>query len=114
MRRREIQQRVANLLREGKWVLVYVDTVLMVLVRNLAENASYVAAHRLDPAQILPADYLDGATYPDLLALQQIRVASLLRDLGQSEMSSNLIRRAEPLASRYATVRDALEGFRRD
>jgi hypothetical protein len=114
VRRREIQQRVANLLRKGEWVLVYADTVLMVLVRNTAESAPYIAAHQLDPAQIAPRDYLNGTFYPDLLALQQIRVASLLADLGQAEMSRNLIRKAEPLAGRYGTVRDALEEFRKN
>jgi hypothetical protein len=113
VRRQEIHQRVASLLRTGEWVLVHVDTVLMVLVRNLAENGPYIAAHRLDPGRISPPDYLDGGAYPDLRALQQIRVASLLADLGQPEMSRNLIRKAEPLAGSYGTVRDALENFRR-
>jgi hypothetical protein len=113
VRRRDIQQRMANLLRTGEGVLVHADTVLMVLVRNTAENAPYIAAHRLDPGQISPQDYLDGNSYPDLLALQQIRVASLLGDLGQSEMSRKLIREAQPLAGRYGAVRDALEEFHR-
>jgi hypothetical protein len=114
VRRRDVQQRMAHLLRTGEWVLAHADTVLMVLVRNVPENATYIAAHRLSPAQISPPDYLDGKSYPDLLALQQIRVASLLADLGQVEFSHNLIRTAEPVAGRYATVREALEEFRKE
>ena len=87
VRRRDIRQRMANLIRNGEWVLVYADTVFMVLVRNSTENAAYIAAHRLDPEQISPQDYLDGRSDPDLLALQQIRVASLLRDLGRPEIA---------------------------
>ncbi len=113
VRRHDIQQRMAHLVRTGEWVLIHVDTVLMILVRNVAENASYIVAHRLDPAQIAPADYLDGGRYPDLLALQQIRVASLLEDLGQFELSHNLIGKAAPLANHYHTVRDALKDFER-
>ncbi len=114
VRRQGIHQRIAYLLRTGEWVLVHVDTVLMILVRNVAENAPYIAAHRLESANISPQDYLDGTLYPDLLALQQIRVASLLADLGQPEMSRNLTRKAEPLASRFGTVRDAIEDFRKN
>jgi hypothetical protein len=54
--------------------------------------------------RILPQDHLDGRSYPDLLALQQVRVASLLRDLGLPEPSRDLIREAQPLADRYGTV----------
>ncbi len=114
MWRQDIRQRMANLIREEGWVLVYADTVFMVLVRNSAQNAAYISAHQLNPGQITPQDYLDGRSDPDLLALQQIRVASLLRDLGVPETSRELIRKAEPLADRYGTVRDALEEFRRN
>lgn len=114
MWRRDIRQRMATLIREGEGVLVYADTVFMVLVRNSGENAAYIAAHRLNPEQISPQDYLDGRSDPDLLALQQIRVASFLMDLGVPEPSRDLVRKAEPLADRYGTVREALEEFRRN
>ncbi len=113
MWRGDIRQRMAKLIREEEWVLVYVDTVFMALVRNSTENAAYIAAHRLNPGQISPQDYLDGRSYPDLLALQQIQVASLLKDLGWPEPSRDLIRKAEPLADRHGTVRGALEEFRK-
>ncbi len=67
----------------------------------------------LNPGRNSPQDYLDGKSDPDLFTLQQIRVASLLRDLGVPEQSRDLIRKAEPLADRYGTVRDAFEEFRR-
>jgi hypothetical protein len=114
VRRQDIQQRIAHLLRTGEWVLVHVDTVLMVLVRDVPENAPYIAAHRLDPGEISPPDYLDGGMYPDLLALQKIRIASLLSDLGQVKRSRDLIGDVEPLAGRYGTVREALEEFRKN
>jgi hypothetical protein len=113
MWRRDIRERMANLIRVGGWVLVQVDTEFMVLVRNSAENAAYVASHRLDPGQISPQDYLDEKSYPDLLALQQIQVASFFRDLGWSENSRELILKAEPLSDRFGTVRDALTEFRK-
>jgi len=95
-------------------MLVYADTVFMVLVRNSPQNATYIAAHRLNPEQISPQDYVDGKSDPDLLALQQIRIASLLWDLGQAEMGRELIRKAEPAGEHYGPVRDALEEFRRN
>jgi hypothetical protein len=113
VRRQDIHQRMAHLIRTGEWVLVHGDTVLMILVRNVEENESYIAAHRLELSRISPADFLDADSYPDLLALQRIRVASLLQDLGQFEMARDLAGKVEPLAGRYGTVRDALEEYRK-
>ena len=108
----DVRRRLAELLKGGQWSLVHADTVFAILVRNSPENAPYLAAHAMKPEDIDPPDFLNSE--PDLLALQQIRMASLYEELGLREKSAEMIRRAEPAAGRYPAVRDALERFRLD
>ncbi len=106
----DVWQRLAALLRGGEWSLVHADTVFVVLVRNSPENRQYLAAHSLRPEAISPQDFLEGE--PDLLALQQIRMAGLYGALGLQNKSAEMIRLAEPAAERYPSVRHELTRFK--
>ncbi len=108
LRVESIRKLAAELVKEGTWRPVFADTVFLVMVRNIPDNSEYLSKHGLRPDQINPQDFL--ADEPDLLALQQIRIAGLYRDLGLIERSRELIRAAES-AKKYFTVRDALRQF---
>jgi hypothetical protein len=109
LRVESIRKLAAELVKEGTWKLVFADTVFLIIVRNTPENSEYLSRHELQPCRINPQDFL--ANEPDLLALQQIRIASLCRDLGLNERSRDLILAAESAAERYFTVQEALRQF---
>jgi hypothetical protein len=102
----------AELIKENAWVLVHADTVLLTLVRNLPKNDSYIAAHRLDPKDIAPQDFLDSET--DLKALQALRMAGLYMAFGLKKKAEEMIWNAELVADRYVNVRSALNEFRKN
>ena len=101
------RKRAAELIKDGTWALVQADSVFLILVRDTAGNADYIARHRLKPEEIEPADLLWSE--PDLLALQRLRLADLFKELGLRAMAEDLISKARPEARRYAAVRRALE-----
>ena len=109
IKQRTVRERLASLLKEGRWCLVHADTVFMILVRNTPENQWYIAAHRILPQDISPTDFLESE--PDLLALQQIRIAGLYRDLGLPEKSQEMIQMVEATAHRFPEVRNALATY---
>lgn len=110
LRVESIRKLAAELVKEGTWKVVFTDTVFLIIVRNTLENSEYLSTHELRPDQINPQDFLAGE--PDLLALQQIRMAGLYRDLGLTERSRELILSAECAAKKYVAVREALKQFK--
>jgi len=110
LRVESIRKLAAELVKEGTWKPVFADTVFLIMVRNTPENSAYLSKHELHPDQINPHDFL--ADEPDLLALQQIRIAGLYRDLGLNKKSREMILAVEDAANRYVTVREALRQFR--
>jgi hypothetical protein len=76
-----VRQQMARLHAEGEWDFVHIDPVLAILVRTDAEQADYLEDHRIDPSKIDPTSLLRDD--PELLAQQQLRLASFLADLGQ-------------------------------
>jgi hypothetical protein len=101
------RKRAAELIKDGTWTLVHADSVLLILVRETAGNADYIARHRLNPEEIGPADLLRSE--PDLLALQRLRVAGLYSELGLTARAEDIIGKVRPEATRYAAVRRAME-----
>ncbi len=77
--RAPIRARVAHLLDDG-WATVYVDSSYLVLVRDVPENAAYLAAHRIDPRRAEPADLV--AAPLSLRVQQRGRFARLMGALG--------------------------------
>jgi hypothetical protein len=89
--------RLADLRATGEWRLVYADSLLAVLVREVPDHADWLARHpAVDPATWDPGDWVEGR--PVLLAEQRIRVAHLLRRLGQPARADALIAQARALA----------------
>jgi len=109
VRIRNVRLRIARLIREGSWKLVYADTLWVILVRNTPKNQTYIAAHELAPQAISPGDFLYGE--PDLLALQQIEIASLYHDLGLKNKAVEMVKKAEPFAQLFPSVGKALDDF---
>lgn len=109
LRVESVRKLAVELLKEGTWKIVFADTVFLIMVRDIPENSEYLSKHQLYPDQINPQDFL--TTEPDLLALQQIRMAGLYRDLGLIERSKEMILAAEDAAKRYSTVERALRQF---
>jgi hypothetical protein len=72
----------------------------------MPDTSEYLSKHELQPDLIEPQDFLTEE--PDLIALQQIRMAGLYWDLGLNKKSREMIRAAEGAAKRYVTVRQAL------
>lgn len=84
-----VQARVGELVASGDWALVHVDTLLVVLVRRQqAGAADYIAAHEVDPATVEAPDWLPE--HRQLHAQQQIRMGRFFREVGEPQ-------RAEPL-----------------
>ena len=105
-----VRKLAVDLVREGGWELVHADTIFLILVRNVLDDSEYLTQHRLRPDTIAPADFLTSE--PDLLALQQIRMAGLYRDFGLNTKAEEMIRAAEPAARQYRAVREGIEEFR--
>jgi hypothetical protein len=74
-----IRARAVHLLRTG-WAPVYVDSDYVVLVRETAANASYLAAHRVDLTRAEPGDLV--AAPLQLRAQQRGRFARLMTAVG--------------------------------
>jgi hypothetical protein len=100
----------AELIKKESWCLVHADTVLLTLVRNSAKNANYIAAHKLNPDNIAPKDFLNSE--PDLRALQEIRMAGLFSAFGLHAKTQDMVRNAEKVAGRYPSVQAALKEAR--
>ncbi|HHO52369.1 MAG TPA: hypothetical protein ENK18_16235 [Deltaproteobacteria bacterium] len=96
MRMPSQQQRLAELVAGGRWRLVYVDSITAIAAAVEPSTAAYLEAHGLQPAQIQPPDWLPD--HPVLHAQQQIRVARLLRYLGEEQAAASLLEAARALA----------------
>lgn len=96
MRMPSQQQRLAELVRSGDWRLVYVDSITAIVVADTPQHAAYLQQHGIEPDQIQPPDWLPE--HPVLHAQQQIRVARLLRHLGQEQAAEALLTQARALA----------------
>ncbi|MEW6440403.1 MAG: hypothetical protein AB1640_05640 [bacterium] len=108
---RRIRQRVAGLMQGGGWALVHADTVFVILVRDTPEHEDYLAENKISPEDIAPRDFLESE--PDLLALQQIRMAGFYQDLGLQQRAEDMIGKAAYTASRYSAPGEALEDYRK-
>jgi hypothetical protein len=107
-----LRRQVARLVRERGWELVYADTIFVVLIRDVPATAAYRAAHRLEPRDMAPSDFLIHE--PDLYGIQLLRVASLFQEFGLLDRAEQLAERAEPLAGRFSTVQEEWARFRTD
>jgi len=77
-----VRARLVTLVRVG-WAPVYLDSDHVILVRPDAESAPYVAAHRIDLARAVPADFIEGdGGRAFLRAQQRACFATFMRDLG--------------------------------
>lgn len=101
------QDQLARLVQAG-WSLVHVDSIAAVAVRpsEQAEVVRYVAAHQ--PTALDVGDWLPD--HPVLHAQQQIRVAGLLRRLGELERAEAL--RTAAAEVDHPSVAADLERFR--
>lgn len=107
---RSVRKIAAQLVKEGNWVPVCADTIFVILVRNAPENLAYISRHRLRFEDYSPPDFLTAE--PDLLALQQLRMAGFYRDLGLIEKAKASVDRIKSAALKYAVVRQSLKEFR--
>lgn len=105
-----VRRMAARLIKDGTWVPVFADTVFLILVRNSPMNDEYIARHRLKFENFLPPDFFTSE--PDLLALQQIRMAELFKDLDLKEKSDQMLCLAGRLASKYPHVQKTIERFK--
>lgn len=105
----KVRKIAAQLIKEGTWIPVFADTVLLVLVKNSPKNQEYIASYSLDLKNFSPPDFLEAE--PDLLALQQLRMAGFYRDLGLETKSNDMLESAKKMAKKYVTVREALKKF---
>lgn len=106
LRDSEVLKLAGALVKEGSWELVHADSVFLILVRNLPKNCPYISRHKLKPEEIAPSDLL--WTEPDLLALQQLRLADLYTNFGLHTRAEDMIQKARAVATSYPSVRHAL------
>jgi hypothetical protein len=102
-----VRRSAAQLIGEGSWAPVFLDPVVLILVRDRPEAAGYLAEHRLDLATFSPPGLLRSD--PQLLAQQQLQLAGLYRELGLDERADQLLQLARSEARNYPTVQRALE-----
>jgi hypothetical protein len=100
-----IRDRLVHLLRNG-WAAVYVDSDYLVIVRESAANATYLAAHRLDVARAEPNDLVEAL---DLRAEQRLHFARLVRAFGAGPRADDQRRAA--LAESGAVAAALFAGF---
>lgn len=105
MRQARQQRRLAELVLAGEARLVYVDTIAAIAVRPKPGAEAYLAEFGMDAADIDPPDWLPE--HPVLYAQQQVRVAILLKMLGEDERAGDLLREAGA-SSWHPEVRDDL------
>lgn len=80
LRQDSLRRGAAELIRTGDWRLVFLDTVLIVLVRDAPENQHYLTKHGIDLDELDPPGWLEE--HPDLLVLQKTEMASFYSALG--------------------------------
>ena len=95
--------RLATLVERG-WPLVFVDSILAVAVRPHDGSQAYVGRWAMAPASLDLPDWLPE--HPVLHAQQQIRLASLLRRLGESDRAGALWAEASAHGDHPAVARD--------
>jgi hypothetical protein len=86
-----LRARVVHLLGAG-WAPVYVDSDYVVLVRDDADSAAYLAAHRIDLRRAEPGDLVAAPAV--LRAQQRGHFAHLLRAIGAGERAEQQRRAA--------------------
>ncbi len=104
-----VRSQMARLYLEGEWEFVHIDPILAIMVKRDAEQSDYLAEHRIDPSKIEPASLLRD--HPELLAQQQIRLASLMADLGKLPAAKRWYWSARE-AARYRNVEIGLAELR--
>lgn len=102
------RRRLAELVREGTWAVVFAEPIAAVLVARGPAAADYLARHELRVDALAFDDAVFAALEPDLAALQRLQAASFLRGLGQARRARELVDRARPEALRYPNVAQAL------
>jgi hypothetical protein len=114
VRSARLRKMAADLIQEGSWQLVHVDSIFLIMVRNIPENWEYVSRHRLAIDQITFPDFLWSE--PDLLALQELRLADFCAKLGMPERAAVLAKEVEIMVQYFPSVRRAVEemDLRRD
>jgi hypothetical protein len=102
-----VRKSVAGLLKDHSWRLVYADTIFLILIKNVPENKDYLMRHLLEPADILPVDFVRSE--PDILALQQLNMARLYIELDLLAKARQMVDAARSAASHYSVVADELK-----
>jgi hypothetical protein len=105
IRKPSIRQQVARLLSMKEWAPVFLDPVCVVLVRKVPETESYLADHGIDLENFNPPGLLKDE--PDLLALQQLRLAAFFADLGKFARARHWLEDARPSFTSTFAVRQA-------
>jgi hypothetical protein len=99
--RDNIRARAVHLLANG-WAPVYVDSDYLVLVRDAAPNAAYLAEHRIDLRHARPADLLVGPL--ELRTEQRLHFARLMHAIGADDRADEQRRAARAEAGPEAAA----------
>jgi hypothetical protein len=92
MRVTGVRHQMARLFAEGDWEFVLIDPIVSVLVRRSPGTEEYLKEHRIDPVNVTLRR--DGRTPSGLRALEELRIAALLADLGRGEVAERWIQSA--------------------
>lgn len=112
IRKRSIRQQVTRLLSMKDWQPVFLDPVCVVLVRRTLETKRYLADHGIRLETFDPPGLLFDE--PDLLALQQLRLAAFFADLGKLERAREHLAKALSVSADTYAIQTSLASLLED